>query len=294
MSDLKRPREGESSIDIDTGEALKVDLLDRGEIQSVQQGVVVGVWVDPAPGEDGLTVRGEAVPARKPRAPKIKLGSGVIRSEGSPYVVAARTGRPVITDTFVDVIPSYDVPGDVNVASGHIEFAGDVHVRGNVEESLRVRAGGSVVIGGMIFRKARVEAGGSVSAKGVVGGQVEAGGNSSVYTPLMDAVRKLEPLFQRAVESLRLLGSSLASSGAKQPLGVYFKALLERHYSEVEKLAQEIGVILSKNANAIDEELAGRLSGAVQLLSGRGPLRGEEFRRLDPRGGALPDRPPRA
>lgn len=267
-------RSHQSDLGIDTSEdALKVDLLDRGEVLSVNEGDIVGEWIEPEPGQDGRNVRGEPVRARKPKPVRVKLGKGVSREEGSRFIVAVRMGRPVITEKLVDVVPSYDVPGDVNVATGHVEFAGDVSVRGNVEESLRVRAGGSVAISGMVFRKARVEAGGSVSAKGVVGGYVEAGGNSGVYTPVVNLLRRLAPLYQGAVENLRRIQSTLQATGATQPLGVYFKALLERHYSGATRLAEGLGTFLNNPKHQIDDELKDALASIVRHLTGRGPLR---------------------
>ena len=255
----------------------RVDLLDRGEIFSVNEGEVVAEWVEARPGLDGMDVRGTPIPARKPKVRQLKLGSGVRRSEGSRYIVAARTGRPVVKEAFVDVIPTYDVPGDVNVATGHIDFAGDVTVRRNVEESLRVRAGGSVVIGGMVLRKARVEAGGSVRVKSVVGGSISAGGNSAVYAPIVDALKRLVPQLEQATENLRRLVVASEASGNRMQLGIYFKALLERHYRDTQKLAQEVGGILAKHKDVIEPELFARIAKAAQVLIGRGPLLVKSF-----------------
>ncbi|HLS90688.1 MAG TPA: FapA family protein [Limnochordia bacterium] len=253
-------------------EALKIDLLDRGEIESVNPGDIVAVWIDPQPGQDGVDVKGQPVPARKPRSPQLRLGSGVEKQPDSPYIVAVRTGRPMVKETFVDVVPTFDVRGDVNVSTGHIEFAGNINVQRNVEESLRVRAGGSVVIGGMVFRKAEVLAGGSVTARGVVGGRIEAGGNASIYGPLIDALRRLEPLLEKAVENLRRIVPVLEADGAQERLGPVFKALLERHFPETGAIAQEIGKQLVQHKELIEPELLARLAQVVKLLAGRGPL----------------------
>ena len=123
----------------------------------------------------------------------------------------------MVKETFVDVVPSYEVPADVNVATGHIDFAGDVTVRRNVEESLKVRAGGSVIIGGMVFRKARVEAGGSVRVRGVVGGSISAGGNTAVYGPLIEGLGRLAPLVQKAAENLRRVEEASRADGKGFP-----------------------------------------------------------------------------
>lgn len=262
--------------DVSAGdEPLRVDLLYRGEVSSVREGEVVAEWIDPVPGKDGKDVRGRPLRARRPKPVRAKLGKGVIRHEGSRFIIATRMGRPVISDKLVDVVPSYEVRGDVNVETGHVEFAGDVTVRGNVEESLRVRAGGSVSIGGMVYRKARIEAGGFVSARGVVGGFIEAGGNSGAYGPIADLLRKLAPLYQGAFENLRRIESTLAAAGNPQPVGIYFKALLERHFREAVRLAEELGKLVSGSDRLMDDEIKQALLRLVRHLTGRGPLRVE-------------------
>lgn len=262
-------------------EAQRIDLLDRGEILSVNEGDVVAEWVDARPGTNGIDVRGNAVPAPKPRSRELKLGSGARRLEGGPYIVATRMGRPVVKETFVDVVPTYDVPGDVSVATGHVDFAGDVTVRRNVEESLRVRAGGSIFIGGMVCPKARVEAGGSVRARSVVGGSISAGENAASYAPIIHALRRLAPLLHPAIDNLRRVVEASKSGGREVQLGVYFKALLERHFSEAQKVAQEFGGLLAKHKDAIDPELLSRLVMPVRLLVGRGPLLVKSFDELE-------------
>lgn len=271
----------ETVAEVQLDEPHRVDLLYRGEIFSVQEGEVVAEWVDAQPGVDGTDVLGRPIPAKKPKVRALKLGSGARRAEGSKYIVAARTGRPVVKETFVDVVPSYEVPADVNVATGHIDFAGDVTVRRNVEESLKVRAGGSVIIGGMVFRKARVEAGGSVRVRGVVGGSISAGGNTAVYGPLIEGLGRLAPLVQKAAENLRRVEEASRATGKAFQIGVVFKALLERHFAEAQKVAQSTGAFLAQRKDEFEMDLVARIATALRILVGRGPLLVKSFDEIE-------------
>jgi hypothetical protein len=63
------------------------------------------------------------------------------------------------------VEPTLIVAGDVNFASGNIDFPGDVIVRGDVKGGFRVRAGGKVEVHGMV-EDAVIKANGDVLVKG--------------------------------------------------------------------------------------------------------------------------------
>ena len=98
------------------------------------------------------------------------------------------------------------------------------------------------------------------------------GATRSIYGPLIDALRRLEPLFEKAVENLRRIVPVLEADGSQERLGPVFKALLERHFPETGAIAQEIGKQLVQHKELIEPELLARLAQVVKLLAGRGPL----------------------
>ena len=100
-------------------------------------------------------------------------------------------------------------------------------------------------------------------------------GKFGAYGPIADLLRKLAPLYQGAFENLRRIESTLAAAGNPQPVGIYFKALLERHFREAVRLAEELGKLVSGSDRLMDDEIKQALLRLVRHLTGRGPSRVE-------------------
>ncbi|WP_133297452.1 FapA family protein [Motiliproteus coralliicola] len=147
-----------------------IDLLDYGEIPSVQQGDLLMELVPPGAGEPGADVCGQVLEAEPGREAEFVESEGVELSADGKQLIAARAGLPVEIPGGMRVDNIY-VVSQVDVESGHIEFDGSVVVRGDVAEMMKVVASGDITIGGSI-QSAYLQAGGDLQVrKGVVGHQ---------------------------------------------------------------------------------------------------------------------------
>ncbi|WP_421870088.1 FapA family protein [Motiliproteus sp.] len=147
-----------------------IDLLDYGEIPSVQPGAVLMELVPPGAGEPGADVCGQRLAAEPGHEADFVKAEGVELSADGKQLVAARAGMPVEIPGGMRVDNVY-VVSQVDVESGHIEFDGSVLVRGDVAEMMKVVATGDITIGGSI-ESAYLQAGGNLEVrKGVVGHQ---------------------------------------------------------------------------------------------------------------------------
>lgn len=147
-----------------------VDMLDYGEIPSVQKGDVLMELVPPERGEPGSDVRGQMVEAKPGREAEFVAADGVELSAEGKQLIAARAGMPVEIPGGMRVDNVY-VVSQVDIESGHVEFDGSVIVRGDVAEMMKVVASDDITIGGSVH-SACLEAGGNLQVrKGVVGHQ---------------------------------------------------------------------------------------------------------------------------
>lgn len=168
--------------------------VDYREVQSfllVHTGDVVALQVPPQRGVPGINVRGQEIPF--PREPVVSLTAGAGVSVEGDRMVAAIDGTVEIHDGEVVVNEVLTLDGDVDYSTGHIDFPGDVILRGAVRDGFRIRSGSSVfceqtvdvsdihaegnvvVRRGLIGRrKARLHAGGVVQAKFIENCTVEA------------------------------------------------------------------------------------------------------------------------
>jgi len=157
-----------------------VDYFDLGLARSVKAGDWLARKTPATAGAPGLSVKGEPVPAADGKDPPLPAGRGTVLGEDRLTLVAAIDGYPTLVDGRVVVSPVFRVAGDVDPATGNIDFIGTVVVQGNVCAGFSVRAGADVEVHGGVEGDT-VEAAGSVTIRyGVQGagrGRVQAGGN---------------------------------------------------------------------------------------------------------------------
>lgn len=157
----------------------RVNLFDLNLVHNVPKGTVLAVQTPATPGEPGVTVLGAEVPPRPGRDLWLRAGRGTSLSEDRLSVVADVDGHATLIDGKVEVTSIYEVPRDVGVETGNIQFVGSVVVRGNVQAGFWVKADGDVEVQGSIDGGA-VEARGNITVQyGVMGGgrgRVVAGG----------------------------------------------------------------------------------------------------------------------
>lgn len=148
----------------------------------VHEGDVLATYIHGTKGENGLTIKGKVVHGRNGREQLPLKGKGFKISSDNPNMyIATMTGRlEYIENKSLNVSNQYDIDGDVNHATGDIQFAGDIHIRGNVGTGMTVKALGQIIVDGHV-EAAYLCAGKDIVLKngmqGAGKGIVEAGGN---------------------------------------------------------------------------------------------------------------------
>ena len=150
------------------GEGGRVDHHSTATDRFVEAGAVLAERQLPKEPASGIDVRGREVPSSAIRdRPLDQLTGRGTRVEGET-LVAPESGRPLLKGGRVDVVPTYDVPGDLDYSVGNIDFSGEVVVHGDVKPGFAIRAGGSVVVRG-ITESASIQAEQNVTLGGVLG-----------------------------------------------------------------------------------------------------------------------------
>lgn len=147
----------------------RVDYRNLNLIQNVQKGQLLAVKLDPTPGTPGMTVTGKPVPAKPGKAAIIRRGRNTVLDETGHNLYSTIDGHVRVVEDKIAVEPVYEVGGDVDFASGNIDFVGDVVIRGAVTSGFKVRAGGNVEIYGVV-EAATVEAGGNILVRQGIAG----------------------------------------------------------------------------------------------------------------------------
>lgn len=130
-------------------------------------------------GEPGINLFGEEIPALDGKELKKLRGKGFSISEDGNIYTSEINGKVEYKAGKLFVSNLLEIPGDVDLLVGDIDFAGDVHVFGNVVSNMRIKAAGSIIVEGYV-EGAFLRAGKDVILKnGMQGsekGMIEAGG----------------------------------------------------------------------------------------------------------------------
>ncbi|MGI6704220.1 MAG: DUF342 domain-containing protein [Clostridia bacterium] len=154
----------------------KVDLLDHTILPTVEVGQVLAVKeILAIPGRDGETVTGETVKAKPVKETPFRAGKGTMLLDRDTKIVASCSGRPMLRNGMVSVLPLLVIPGDVNPETGNINFNGDVHIKGSVMDNLKVIADGDIIVSGNVLQ-ANLIAKGSIDIAGnIISSKITAG-----------------------------------------------------------------------------------------------------------------------
>ena len=196
----------------------------------VEVGAVLGRRTPMVENKNGREVTGkEIVPAPIRDYPFSKhAGKGTEVEEDT--LVATQAGRPVLVDDRVDVLPFYDVKGDLNFSVGNIDFSGDVIIHGDVGRGFQIRATGAVTVQGLVDR-ATIIAGGDILAHAVTGDEhvhLEAG--NDVVAQYLHGVRvtaKGTVKVQREILHCQVQAARVALPGGGRIIGGHILATTE-------------------------------------------------------------------
>lgn len=159
----------------------RIDFRDKGALPLVAPGTRLAVLQPGEPGKPGLDVKGQKIKPPLPRQLKLRAGPGVRIEEDGLVAVAVIQGianQP--EEAKFEVLEILEIRGDIDFASGHVDFPGKVRVSGAVLSDFKVQAksleaeemepGSEAEVSGDLTMRggimgAKVKAGGKITAR---------------------------------------------------------------------------------------------------------------------------------
>jgi hypothetical protein len=145
-------------VGLEEGEKVRIrkdgtaDYRTQNTIPTVNAGQTVCKILPPQQAPvDGITVRGETVPAKKVSNLDIELGDNVRREDkddGSALIIAETDGEFHRVKNKVEVRTAHTIKGDVDMSVGNVKFPGSVAIGGTVRAGFYVMSGGDIKIAG--------------------------------------------------------------------------------------------------------------------------------------------------
>jgi len=146
----------------------RVDYYSVNSIINIRKGELIAKKVPSTKGIDGKTVRNTTILAKPGKDIHLRVGKNVVLNETKDKVYSAIDGQLLIQDK-INVMPVYEVNGDVDFSVGNIDFIGSVKVRGDVLDGFKIHASGDINIYGHV-EAAEIISGGNIEIQqGVIG-----------------------------------------------------------------------------------------------------------------------------
>lgn len=257
---------GQRNVDL---EADRIDHLELNVIPNAEKGEIIARKLPAAEGQDGIDVFGKTISVRNPRDYELRAGEGTSLSADKLTVYAEQPGRPVIHNGEVRILKMYEINGDVSLATGNIRFNGEVIVRGNVAEQLKIEAfNGGVQVYGMVTQAQVQAARDIVISRNAISSRISAGGNGITYLKLSSY---LHELFNQISSLLTAFNTVIKASGDTNH-GRLLKNLMEIKYTKLPKDIQRFDQMFTEDKHTLENGLLLLMNNMKAVLLGRGPL----------------------
>lgn len=242
--------------DFDTDK--KINLLDHTVMPTVKIGELLARKVALAvPGQDGQKVTGEIVKASKGKETIFRAGTGTTLMDNDTKIVATINGRPMFKGDTVTVVPVLDILHNIDPKTGNVYFDGDVRVRGNIMDNMKIVTEGNVTVLGNVLQ-ANLIAGGSVTVAGnIISGEVCAGRSAANSLCVLPKIRSVYSILKKDFFDTN---SGIWLSGYRD-MRKRFPSIFDERINKLEALIEKIKSVLSlipdEEVNLIEDILEG-------------------------------------
>ena len=199
-----------------------IDFKQRGEIPLVEEGTALAEKTPMVKPRWGQNVYGEEMEALAGNDISLRFGKGAKLSEDGLKVLAAVRGYPKYSlSGVIFVHEEYITQGDVDYETGHIDYDGNVDIKGCIKSGFRVRgndiktieldggiveAQGDLVVAGGI-NEGKIYARGNVFAKFIHKSEIVCMGNVHAVTEIVDS--QIESSGSCSIENGKLISSRI-------------------------------------------------------------------------------------
>lgn len=183
----------------------KIDYREVSPYTFVKRGEPLGKDIDSKPGVEGVNVFDERTAFTKKDIENFTSGENIVHRDGVYY--AGMSGRFILENKEFSISNNLEIDGDVDYSTGHISFAGNVFIKGEIKDGFKVVCGGELhckmtmdasevackkdlkVGGGIIGRtkRATVRAGGQIITKFVQNCHIESQSGVVIASGIVDS-----------------------------------------------------------------------------------------------------------
>lgn len=255
----------------------RVDYKSIGAVEAVNAGDIIAILHPGSQGMDGMDIFGVVRKHKIAKRISLRTDSGCSMKDENT-VVADIAGKPGVKGLVFSIYPLHQIPRDIDLTTGNIDFIGDICVQGSIREGMRVIAGNSLEIMGNMER-AEAKSSGNLSVKGnIISSKLSAGGEDSNKLTQVQNLTAMEELLGeliKAVEEIKkfnILGYNVTD-------GEIVKKLLETKFKMHNVLYKKIVLTAAQIPYTAEDEKILRMIKCK--ITGLGPLTIKHYGELE-------------
>lgn len=128
----------------------QVDLKDLGMINNVEEDQLIVTKTPLEREEDGMSVTGEVLKAKKARDLTLRAGPNTRLTENGLELIATAGGHLLRKGNIFSVEKVFQVHGDVDYSTGNLESSGSIGITGSVKDDFSVNAAENLEVRGVV------------------------------------------------------------------------------------------------------------------------------------------------
>ncbi len=189
-----------------------VDYASMHLLENVEKGKVLAIYHPAIAGKDGYFIDGTPIaPQPVKDLPPLK-GTGFSNRKIETEYCAETDGKLEYKNNEIHIRTIHEIPGDVNMITGVVEFYGDILIKGNVETGVVIHAGKTLTIEGTV-EAAELYAEGDIILKRGIQGSNRASVTSEHGSVYADFIEHTTVNAAENVESNTILSSEIRAQG---------------------------------------------------------------------------------
>lgn len=272
-------QEDAAAVDDD---AIRIDHYAVHGTAGVREGAVLAIKDPGHPGEPGMDVYGHPIPGEPLKTIELVAGEGAKISDDGLQIIATASGLPSLQSGVVRVTNVFELPGDADVSTGNITMDGDIIIKGNVMDNVKVQSNTGVVVVNGLVSGGIVRTGGSITVlKNVVRSQLYAGGISVMQIRLLNSLRKTAS----QLEALEVAYNAIVSQAENIPFENLIRHLVELKFNDlprdIRQLASELDEAKKEASSHVEDYEA--LTQTIErclIIQGPGPFKLNDLAQL--------------
>lgn len=225
-------------------DALRIDHYAVHGTEGVHEGAVLASKHPGQRGEPGIDVYGQSIEGEPLKKVDLSVGEGARLSDDGLQAIATTSGLPSLHGGVIRVTSVFELSGDADVSTGNITMDGDIIIRGNVLENVKVQSNRGVIVVHGLVSGGTLRSGGSITVlRNAVRAQLYAGGVSITQIHVLNLLRKIST----QLESLEVAYNAIVTQADNVPFENLIRHLIELKFNtlpkDIKDLADEVGQI---------------------------------------------------